>query len=147
MPERIQRKRTKGWRMPRGAIYVGRPTKWGNLWLIGSDGLVTGPGRFYSHDPAASRALATALYRDWLRLGSQSPALSGTRDYAVTRRIVLDSLDELRGRDLACWCPLVDSRGDNVPCHADVLLSIANDIPIDEVIHENTRRAKGKALR
>lgn len=30
MPERIQRKRTKGWRMPEGAIYVGRPTKWGN---------------------------------------------------------------------------------------------------------------------
>jgi hypothetical protein len=30
MPERIQRKRTKGWTMPDGAVYVGRPTKWGN---------------------------------------------------------------------------------------------------------------------
>ncbi|MDE2020240.1 MAG: DUF4326 domain-containing protein [Patescibacteria group bacterium] len=30
MPERIQRKRTRGWRMPLGAIYVGRPGKWGN---------------------------------------------------------------------------------------------------------------------
>jgi len=30
MPKRIQRKRTKGYRMPEGAIYVGRPTKWGN---------------------------------------------------------------------------------------------------------------------
>ena len=29
-PKRIQRKRTKGWRMPKGAVYVGRPTKWGN---------------------------------------------------------------------------------------------------------------------
>ena len=29
-PQRIQRKRTKGWRMPEGAVYVGRPTKWGN---------------------------------------------------------------------------------------------------------------------
>lgn len=29
MPKRIQRKRTKGWRMPPGAVYVGRPTKWG----------------------------------------------------------------------------------------------------------------------
>jgi hypothetical protein len=28
-PERIQRKRSKGWRMPEGAVYVGRPTKWG----------------------------------------------------------------------------------------------------------------------
>lgn len=30
MPQRIQRKRTKGWKMPDGAVYVGRPTKWGN---------------------------------------------------------------------------------------------------------------------
>lgn len=30
MPKRIQRKRTKGWRMPEGAVYVGRPTQWGN---------------------------------------------------------------------------------------------------------------------
>ncbi len=29
-PQRIQRKRTKGWRMPEGAVYVGRPSKWGN---------------------------------------------------------------------------------------------------------------------
>lgn len=29
-PKRIQRQRTKGWRMPDGAVYVGRPTKWGN---------------------------------------------------------------------------------------------------------------------
>ncbi|MBK7274882.1 MAG: DUF4326 domain-containing protein [Actinomycetales bacterium] len=29
-PQRIQRQRTKGWRMPEGAVYVGRPTKWGN---------------------------------------------------------------------------------------------------------------------
>ncbi len=120
-PQRIQRRRTKGWRIPTGAIYVGRPTKWGNLWWIGSDGLVKGPGRFYSHDPGASRALAVALYRDWLLLGNQSPALSGTRDYAVTRRIVLDSLDELNGRDLVCWCPL------DQPCHADVLLELANE--------------------
>ena len=27
---------------------------------------------------------------------------------------------ELRGRDLACWCPL------DQPCHADVLLELAN---------------------
>ncbi len=29
-PARIQRSRAKGWRMPEGAIYVGRPTRWGN---------------------------------------------------------------------------------------------------------------------
>jgi len=29
-PKRIQRKRVKGWRMPEGAVYVGRGSKWGN---------------------------------------------------------------------------------------------------------------------
>ena len=32
----------------------------------------------------------------------------------------------LRGHDLACWCPLVDQNGNPVPCHADVLLELAN---------------------
>jgi hypothetical protein len=34
MPKRIQRRRTKGWRMPEGAIYVGRPTRWGNPYRV-----------------------------------------------------------------------------------------------------------------
>jgi hypothetical protein len=29
-PRRIQRRRAKGWRMPAGAVYVGRRSKWGN---------------------------------------------------------------------------------------------------------------------
>ena len=29
-PQRIQRKRARGWRMPEGAVYVGRPSRWGN---------------------------------------------------------------------------------------------------------------------
>jgi hypothetical protein len=33
---------------------------------------------------------------------------------------------DLAGRDLACWCPLTDGEGRPVPCHADVLLGIAN---------------------
>ena len=33
---------------------------------------------------------------------------------------------ELTGRDLACWCSLEDEHGDRVPCHADVLLRVAN---------------------
>lgn len=34
IPKRIQRKRSKGWRMPEGAVYVGRPSKWGNPWRV-----------------------------------------------------------------------------------------------------------------
>src|SRR5438445_12750312 len=35
-PTRVQRKRTKGWRMPEGAVYVGRPTRWGNPYSVGA---------------------------------------------------------------------------------------------------------------
>ncbi len=38
-PKRIQRKRTKGWKMPENTIYVGRPTKWGNPYKVEDFGL------------------------------------------------------------------------------------------------------------
>lgn len=34
---------------------------------------------------------------------------------------ILDAKRELRGKDLACWCRL------DQPCHADVLLRVANE--------------------
>ena len=37
MPHRIQRQRTAGWRLPEGAVYVGRPGKWGNPFKLGED--------------------------------------------------------------------------------------------------------------
>lgn len=86
MPRRIQRKRTKGWRMPANAVYVGRPTKWGN------------PHRG-THAVAFHKA---DLFNGKLPVSPQ------------------DVARELRGKDLACWCPL-DQR-----CHADVLLELAN---------------------
>jgi hypothetical protein len=91
MPERIQRRRTKGWRMPEGAVYVGRPTRWGNPYPVWETG---GP------------ELAVAYYRAWL--GTDGAGLAVRAGW------------ELRGRDLACWCPL------DQPCHADVLLELAN---------------------
>lgn len=90
-PARIQRRRTAGWRMPEGAVYVGRPTRWGNP--------------FPHTGTAASRAEVVAAYRDLI---DADPALQ-----AAARR-------QLAGRDLACWCP------PDQPCHADVLLDVAN---------------------
>jgi len=42
--------------------------------------------------------------------------------------LLADRVDvtELAGHDLVCWCPLEDERGRRVPCHADVLLELAN---------------------
>lgn len=93
MPHRIQRRRTKGWRMPDNTIYVGRGSKYGNPHTVAECG---------SHEEAVVRFI-----RDF------------TSDPLRLVRAGQLSL-ELRGRNLACWCPL------DKPCHADVLLDIAN---------------------
>ena len=122
MAERIQRKRVKGFRLPEGARYVGRPTVFGNPWSIGADGLALGPGLYFSADPDMTRTTIVAMYADWLELGELAPALMGpgaTPRLTGQHRAILDALPGLRGRDLACWCPL------DQPCHADVLLELA----------------------
>lgn len=113
MPQRIQRQRAKGWRMPEGAVYVGRPTKWGNPFQVGTPR----PRPEWNPDIPAilwTPETATAAYRRWLTTTASQPL------YGVDRAVILIALPELCGRDLCCWCPL-DS-----PCHADVLLEIAN---------------------
>ncbi|TXH16445.1 MAG: DUF4326 domain-containing protein [Mycobacterium sp.] len=113
MPERIQRRRTAGWRMPAGAIYVGRPTKWGNPFTV-SSALETG----YAHDDAEARQLVVDCFRDCLTRGGESTwwFVNGSRQFIS----ITEDLDQLAGHDLACWCPL------DQPCHADVLLELAN---------------------
>lgn len=106
-PRRIQRKRTKGWRNPAGALYVGRPSRWGNAFGVWR-------GRTAVEAVALFRAELLAWHHD-----------------ARTRW-----LEPLRGHDLACWCGLCPAHADGrpvgivcadcPPCHADVLLSEAN---------------------
>ncbi|WP_406646952.1 DUF4326 domain-containing protein [Aliisedimentitalea scapharcae] len=102
-PKRIQRKRTKDWRMPKGAVSVCRPGKWGNPFAIGKYVCDT-KGQIAIETPAQ----AVAAFEDMLAIDPRNfPALS-------------EIIEHLRGKDLACWCPL------DQPCHADVLLKIAN---------------------
>lgn len=112
-PKRIQRKRTKGWRMPEGAVYVGRPGRWSNSWEVGSTGWLISPGGEGLRDkrphPPLSRAEVVQQFRNlWDFYIQHDP------EYVAAMR------SELRGHDLACWCPL------DQPCHADVLLEISN---------------------
>jgi hypothetical protein len=90
MPQRFQRSRRKGARLPAGVVVVTRPTKWGN-----------------PHPLELGREEAVRRYAEDLRAGR----LGITVD---------DVKRELRGRDLACYCPL------DAPCHADILLEVAN---------------------
>ena len=115
-PQRIQRRRTKGWRAPEGAIYVGRGTKWGNPWTVIRSHIVDTDGerkvRFESHEEALRHAVSwygEAIPNGWEGV----PTIDEIRA-------------ELAGHDLMCWCPLVDAEGERSPCHADVLLEIAN---------------------
>ena len=115
-PKRIQRKRAKGWRMPEGAVYVGRPSKWGN-----PNGVGYGPGAWFASvsggemwfkTEAEARQRAVDVFR--------SDLLWDFSRFADLREAYLW---RLRDKDLACWCPL------DQPCHADVLLELANREP------------------
>jgi hypothetical protein len=79
-PIRIQRRRTRGWRMPAGAVYVGRPSAWGNRHQL---------------DSPHPRARTISL-RHYIIDMARSPKL-----VELARR-------ELRGKDLSCWCPLTE---------------------------------------
>lgn len=132
MPERIQRRRTKGWTKPEGAVHVGRPSRWGNPYKLGQtlvrypaingdqwelegrSGKTPGEMHHYRHPDGtitwhqvelASTKKVMELYRKHAE---------STVGYAVRARA------ELAGKDLMCWCP------EGSPCHADVLLEIAN---------------------
>ena len=92
-PRRIQRQRSRGWTMPANTVYVGRPSVFGNPFRI------TGKGDL------AGRAEAVKAFAKYCR---ERP-----RFLEIVR-------EQLRGKNLACWCTLEQS------CHADILLGIAN---------------------
>jgi Domain of unknown function (DUF4326) len=110
MPKRIQRKRTRGWEMPLNAVYVGRPSKWGNPFKVGG---------YVRAENGLPLVIPDAVYAVKLFAAN---ALHPQAGYVFRENVKR----ELRGKDLACWCPLVDKDGNPVPCHADILLEIAN---------------------
>ena len=111
-PRRIQRMRTKGWRMPAGAVYVGRPGPFGNACKIEQvDGVGwcitdTETGLTEQFDTLEEAHIA-ATARYWAKLATKPELVERIRR-------------ELRGRDLCCYCGL------RFACHVDVLLEVAN---------------------
>ena len=76
---------------PNHAKYVGRPTDFGNPFVVGRDG---------------AQGECVELYRNWI----WQPEQTWLREKIM---------NELRGKDLICWCkPKI--------CHADIILEIAN---------------------
>jgi Domain of unknown function (DUF4326) len=107
MPERIQRCRTKGRRMPPNTVSVTRPGRWGNP-FDWRDGLELSGG-----DVRWCKGAAVDMFREWLKhpeMFPEAPPPPSTEEIKA----------ELRGKNLACWCGLDE------PCHVTVYLEIAN---------------------
>ena len=101
-PKRIQLSRRKGWRMPPNTVKVDRSTKWGNPFKVGRPYLDYATGKVVR---PATTAACVLSFSNWIN------TMPGMRDKISA---------QLRGKNLACWCKPGD------PCHADVLLEIAN---------------------
>jgi Domain of unknown function (DUF4326) len=124
-PVRIQRKRTRGWKMPENTVYVGRPGPFGNPFF-------SRPGEKRSH------SFEAWLFRRWIykameitplekktaaELADFCERMATPNDETLNSRLaerLKQALPLLRGKNLACWCPL------DRPCHADTLLDLAN---------------------
>jgi hypothetical protein len=100
MPERIQRRRSKGWRMPPNTVCVTRHGRWGNPAEIGKP---------WQGAPVPDAATAVAIFRDGVESEREG----------FPRRAEIQGA--LRGKNLACFCK------PDQPCHADVLLELANN--------------------
>lgn len=135
MPNRIQRRRTRGWRKPENAVIVSRPSRYGNPFTIQDAIDAEMP------DP---RRTAVINFAEWLRVGTQGDWYEQTYRLGrqtIDRRVILDGLADLRGRDLACTCPLPEPGQPDV-CHGAILLALANsDGDPDDVL-----RKAGSAL-
>jgi len=127
MPKRIQLKRSKGWRMPPGTKKVDRSTRWGNPFKVG----------FWLGDIKAIYVVKSGLGHlpedtvldqkmvvDFFRLHAKWSIIGGEYPF--------NKIELLRGKNLACWCKPGE------PCHADVLLELAN------VVGERLRKGRGE---
>lgn len=152
MPERIRLQRTKGWRMPPGAVMVSRPTKYGNPFAYRTEralarvpaalsdapweyeGRISADGMQHDyHHPDGrvtvchvrymTRAEVVECYR-WLLLRELPEAMRMTLGGWRLPFTVDDVRRDLAGKSLACWCQL-PLPGEPDHCHAAVLLEVA----------------------
>ena len=117
-PRRIRLSRAKGWRLPEGAVKVDRSTALGNPFLVGIHG-----------------DAAECVYLFRLLLSGFFPVVKGLSldDLRIKHRAIDQRFEALRGKDLACWCQA------GKPCHADVLLELANAPTVTDFFEGNRK--------
>lgn len=131
-PHRIARQRTRGWKMPDNTLYVGRPTIWGNpykptritewpRWGGPAPWYVLLPDGKHSHpDPDRTVIVGRAAAAHHLQALAHQHAVDLYREALRIFEPDDEFWTPLEGKNLACWCPL------DLPCHADLLIEIAN---------------------
>ena len=115
-PQRMQLSRKAGFNLAAASLalnglpakLITRPGRWGNPFTIDDT------AKRYGLDHAAAQVKAVELCAQWLR-GALDPALSPGEPPS---RAVIRA--ELQGHNLACWCKA------GTPCHADILIELAN---------------------
>lgn len=123
-PQRIQRKRTKGFKMPEGAKYVGRGSAYGNPYVIqvAPKGMVgASPQTDHRYAVVDTRPNAPrGNYQLFKTFHDAASYATAQYRYVVLPDLLAADLHTLAGHDLACWC-LPEN-----PCHGSVLLEFAN---------------------
>lgn len=110
LPRRIQFSRKKGWKMPPNTVLVSRPSQWGNIFTVDPVSAERFQNRLPPTTACRTAAEAVERYEKWL---------TKSRYGKLVAKMVRQ---ELAGKNLACWCKV------GKPCHADVLLRLANDV-------------------
>jgi hypothetical protein len=132
-PRRIQLSRAKGWRMPENTVKVDRSTRWGNSWRVGEKMLDRSTNEYRPCLTAEDCVEAFRNAVDWdpnrtTYLCTNDDVIEVSGGYDDLIHVNQRSIRRfLAGKNLACWC----ARG--APCHADVLLEIANR-PVCEAV-------------
>lgn len=127
-PVRLQRSRAKGSHLvsPNGlpCVYVGRPSKWGNPFVLRQEQRFVSVGVEWSDDyPDLIRACSGRLFMYPSKGAAAGAAIrfhAKALSVGLLKVSVADIRRELAGKNLVCWCPI------GSPCHADVLLRVAN---------------------
>lgn len=129
-PQRIQRKRSKGWKLPEGARCVTRGSRWGNHFRVDCGSVIGLPWSTVSNRRMDAGVRANVV-GEVLYVSCSNDRAAAAHSVDLFRSFcevrLRDTPEEfehwiapLRGLDLACYCPIGE------PCHADYLLSLAN---------------------
>lgn len=115
-PRRIHRSATEPWLKPGNTVFVGHPSYWENPWSPGDGFKLIVERRC---DPARNNGNVIGP-DDELVSSFVTPEIAVALFRVYSFGIEDEIRHDLAGKNLACWCP------PDQPCHADVLLQIAN---------------------